>query len=226
MNAKRKTLGLGHRSAQAESKPQRLSWDGFRKALRLHVWPDRMQTLEALKHLWERMPAEEMEELPAMTLVLAVGTELDGACVPRPLVLNPRVEDAGDPAYALGLLVKESVLIFLDARLEGRPQEEVDWVVAHEFAHALRMREPEQQGLAAEQEVDQLVQTWGFTPPVLPPPMHIADVTEMFAKQLARRAIKDGVTKEDVLAAASRGIERAFEESKTIAVPPPPKDEP
>ena len=162
MNAKRKTLGLGHRSAQAESKPQRLSWDGFRKALRLHVWPDRMQTLEALKHLWERMPAEEMEELPAMTLVLAVGTELDGACVPRPLVLNPRVEDAGDPAYALGLLVKESVLIFLDARLEGRPQEEVDWVVAHEFAHALRMREPEQQGLAAEQEVDQLVQTWGF----------------------------------------------------------------
>ena len=122
MNAKRKTLGLGHRSAQAESKPQRLSWDGFRKALRLHVWPDRMQTLEALKHLWERMPAEEMEELPAMTLVLAVGTELDGACVPRPLVLNPRVEDAGDPAYALGLLVKESVLIFLDARLEGRPQ--------------------------------------------------------------------------------------------------------
>ncbi len=122
---------------------------------------DRRKTLRAMRHVWEQMPAADLERIPENTLVFAPSSSKLGQVYPR---YNPPVERKG-------------VLIYLSPKLENQSQAEVDTTVAHELAHAILGHltcndyelEPSRPLVSqaddpSEIEADKLIVSWGFTP--------------------------------------------------------------
>jgi len=90
----------------------------------LHVRP---KTAKALIKLAERIPDGIANDLPRI-VVFAPNPDDYGLCIPLM---------AGDPSGA-------DAFIYLAPSLEHQSQDDVDFTVAHEFAHAtLRHHEPE-----------------------------------------------------------------------------------
>ena len=147
-------------------------WDEFKSRFidTPYFSADRKKTIKAIRHLWERIPAEEMAKLPALLMVFALSYDTHSACITRPL----EIVDAGKPASVLKQIDRDFVLILLAASLERKPQWEVDYKVAHAFAHASWRGKPRYKMLCDtsaypkaehEIEVDKLVSQWGFRSP-------------------------------------------------------------
>jgi hypothetical protein len=86
---------------------------------------DRDKTIEAMRKLAERIPEDVVDNLPPLT-VFAPSTVLLGRVFPMLASVTPG-----------------SVFLYLGPRLETLSQKEVDFTVAHEFAHvALRHYKP------------------------------------------------------------------------------------
>jgi Zn-dependent protease with chaperone function len=121
----------------------------------------RPKSVKALLTLCERLPDEIINEWPRI-VVFAPDPNDRASCVG----LMPSEPDSGD------------TFIYLAPLLEELEQAEVDFTVAHEFAHAaLRHHLPENMGLSIEEAqkgylnwdseiaADKLAQGWGFTIP-------------------------------------------------------------
>jgi len=105
---------------------------------------DRPETALAMQHLIERVPDDVLDALDVT--VFAPGPHLNGQVYP------------GTPS--------SKTFIYLAPRLEDLPQQEVDFVVAHEFAHAyLNHEQAAQNPSTIEDEANALAETWGFIIP-------------------------------------------------------------
>jgi hypothetical protein len=118
---------------------------------------DRYKTIEAMRKLSERIPEDVLDSLPPLT-VFAPSRALLGRVLP----------------YGTG----DSIFIYLSPRLESKSPAEVDFTVAHEFAHvALGHYKPgaskhpcgavvQKHGDApSEQDSNRLAESWGFARP-------------------------------------------------------------
>jgi hypothetical protein len=119
-------------------------WDDFHYQFLQSGWfdDDRVKTVEAMRRLSERMPEEVYDELPIL-IVLAPAQWKYGQVYPS--LLN-------------------GVVVYLSPTLEE--QEEVDFTVAHEFAHVhlghdAWMNNPP----SLEDDADKLVESWGYKVP-------------------------------------------------------------
>ncbi len=115
---------------------------------------DRHKTIEAMRKLSERIPEEVLDNLPPL------------------VVFAPSKAKLGEmKPYGLG----DRLLLYLAPQLESKPQKEVDFTVAHEFAHVVlghyklgATAHPSgvtvrRHGDApSEQEADKLAESWGF----------------------------------------------------------------
>ena len=122
----------------------------------------RPKTAKALIKLSERIPDNVVNDLPRI-VVFAPNPDDYGSCIP----LMPS-KSSGDDAF-----------IYFAPSLERQSQTEVDFTVAHEFAHAalrhhepknlmtLSMEEAKKGYLEWESEIaaDQLVAEWGYKIP-------------------------------------------------------------
>jgi len=111
---------------------------------------ERPKTLEALKHLVERVPEDVLFDLPVSLTVFAPS--------------------------ALGMALKTvtgGAMIYLAPELEKSPQLEVDFIVAHEFAHVYlgdygpieAEKDVDFYHQKAEMTADELVASWGYSIP-------------------------------------------------------------
>ena len=118
---------------------------------------DRRKTIEAMRKLSMRVPEDVLDGLPSLT-VFAPSVALLGHVLPH---------GTGD-----------SIFVYLSPWLERKAQAEVDFTVAHEFAHiALEHYKPGATALApgavvqkhddapSEQAADGLAEKWGFARP-------------------------------------------------------------
>jgi hypothetical protein len=109
-------------------------------------WEDRIKTAEAMKRLCERVPSEVFEHHYDVTF-FAPAPWKNGQVYPRGF--------GGSNA-----------VIYLSPTLEGLPQEEVDFIVAHEFAHANLGHDNYFGNIdSIEDEADALAAKWGFVVP-------------------------------------------------------------
>jgi hypothetical protein len=121
----------------------------------------RPKAVKALMRLAERIPDERINEWPRI-VVFAPNPNDYGSCIR----LMPSESDADD------------AFIYLAPSLELMPQEEADFYVAHEFAHAALKHHWEDDMHLSDEEVkggylnwnseiaaDRLAQEWGFTIP-------------------------------------------------------------
>jgi hypothetical protein len=105
---------------------------------------DRPKTELALQQIYERVPHEILEELSV--LIFAPGSHLYGQLYPN--------------------LPRDKALIYLAPHLEKESQSDVDFTVAHEFAHAhLGHSQSVLNSDLIEDEADQLTVNWGFVLP-------------------------------------------------------------
>ena len=122
---------------------------------------DRPKLVRACVTLCERVPDDVWDEMPHVLIFAPSPREL-GSCtyIPR----NPR------------LMRESDAFLYFAPKLERSKQAEVDFTVAHEFAHALCQhhrnlslteKEVEEGYLKfnAEQEADKLAVKWGYTIP-------------------------------------------------------------
>jgi hypothetical protein len=71
----------------------------------------------------------------------------------------------------IGGLEDDGLLVYLSPKLLERPEEEILFTIAHEFAHVVNWREDSPSTNAAaraaneERELDELVESWGFKKP-------------------------------------------------------------
>jgi hypothetical protein len=118
---------------------------------------DRHKTIAAMQRLSERVPSDVLDSLPPLT-VFAPSRALLGHVLPC---------GTGD-----------SIFVYLAPRLEMKSQREVDFTVAHEFAHiVLRHYKPcatthtpdvavrSHADAPSEQDADGLAVSWGFDKP-------------------------------------------------------------
>ncbi len=122
-------------------------WEDFQYQFLETGWfdhDDRVKTVEAMRKLSERMPVAVYDALPIL-LVVAPSQHVLGQVYPEPLC---------------------GVVVYLSPQLESMVQEEVDFTVAHEFAHVhLGHRAMLENPPTLEDDADNLVQAWGFTVP-------------------------------------------------------------
>jgi IrrE N-terminal-like domain len=118
---------------------------------------DRDKTIETMQKLSERLPEDVLYSLPPL------------------VVFAPSAAKLGEvKPFGLG----ERLLLYLSPRLEAKPQSEVDFTVAHEFAHvSLGHQQPgatrvppdtvvqSHEDVPSEQDADRLAESWGFALP-------------------------------------------------------------
>lgn len=118
---------------------------------------DRRKTIAAMRKISERVPDDVLDNLPPLTVFAPSAAPLG-----RVLPCGP-----GD-----------SIFVYLSPRLESKSQTEVDFTVAHEFAHIiLGHNKPgattlpsdavaqSHESTPSEQEADRLAESWGFAHP-------------------------------------------------------------
>jgi hypothetical protein len=131
-------------------------WESFRYNYIETGWfdYDRYKTIAAMRKLSERIPEDVLDNLPPLT-VFAPSAVLLGHVLPH---------GTGD-----------SLFVYLSPRLESKSQTEVDFTVAHEFAHVVlghympgATNHPPGvvvQGhgdVPSEKDADRLAESWGF----------------------------------------------------------------
>jgi hypothetical protein len=118
---------------------------------------DRSQTIEAMQKLAELIPDDVLESLPPL------------------VVFAPSAAKLGEvKPFGLG----DRLLIYLSPRLEALAQEEVDFTVAHEFAHVALGHYKSVVGTIphdavwekhedapTERDTDHLIESWGVARP-------------------------------------------------------------
>ncbi|SRR6266566_1749881 len=110
---------------------------------------DRPKTALAMQHLIERVPDDVFDTLDV--LVFAPGPHLYGQVYPG--ILPSKSE-------------QPKTFIYLAPSLEEQSQQDVDFTVAHEFAHVyLNHEQAARNPSAIEDDADALVETWGFIIP-------------------------------------------------------------
>jgi hypothetical protein len=121
---------------------------------------DRHKTIEAMRKLAERIPDDVLDGLDNRTPLV---------------VFAPSAAKLGElKPFGLG----DRMFLYLSPRLEKLPQREVDFTVAHEFAHvALGHYKPgatahpagavieRHEDAPTEQDADRLAESWGFPRP-------------------------------------------------------------
>ena len=119
---------------------------------------DRHKTIEAMRKLSERIPDDVLDNLPSL------------------IVFAPSAAKLGEmKPFGLG----DRLFVYLAPRLEKKSQREVDFTVAHEFAHiALGHYKPgatshphgaivqNHEDAPSEHDADELAQSWGFAKPL------------------------------------------------------------
>jgi hypothetical protein len=126
------------------------------------IWfddPDRPKTKQALVHLVERVPSDIVEDFDVLVFAPAPGKY--GQLYPNP---NPpkNPQDEGVTHFE----AEPKRIIYLAPILESLDQAEVDFVVAHEFAHhRLGHHNYTDNTPAIEDEADALAESWGFIVP-------------------------------------------------------------
>jgi hypothetical protein len=118
---------------------------------------DRHKTIEAMRKMSALVPEDVLDSLPPLVVFAPSATKLGE--------LKP---------FRLG----ERLLLYLSPRLEAKSQREVDFTVAHEFAHvSLRHQQPgatavppdavvqSHEDAPLEQDADRLAESWGFALP-------------------------------------------------------------
>ncbi len=126
-------------------------WEDFQYRFLETGWfdDDRVKTVEATRRLSERMPGIVYDALPAL-LVMAPSQHVLGQIYPELHLTRHR----------------EGVIVYLSPELESKAQEEVDFTVAHEFAHVhLGHRSLRENPPTLEDDADSLVQAWGYSLP-------------------------------------------------------------
>jgi hypothetical protein len=151
-----------------DNKKESWSWDDFKYRFIETGWFDygRAKTLVAMQKLWERVPQEDLDNLPADLIVFAPATYILGEVFPLSLGGESEEETRG-------------ALVYLSPQLERKSQAEVDSTVAHEFAHLVlgshrsdytRNTYPQgaefktQGDVPSEQDADRLISDWGYKP--------------------------------------------------------------
>jgi hypothetical protein len=129
------------------------AWDSFMDEHTNTMWFDstRTKTLTAMRVLHQRMPAADRARLPASMIVFAPPETNFGEVFPW-YVAADAPEERG-------------VFVYLSPHLEGMAQDRVNYVVAHEFAHAILHQFHETPDKNLESEADELALTWGFARP-------------------------------------------------------------
>jgi hypothetical protein len=118
---------------------------------------DRHKTIEAMRKLSERLPEDVLDRLPPLVVFAPSAAKL-GEVIP----------------FGLG----DRLLLYLSHGLEGKLQSEVDFTVAHEFAHvSLGHQQPgattvppdavvrSHEDVPSEQDAERLAESWGFALP-------------------------------------------------------------
>jgi hypothetical protein len=123
-----------------------MNWADFLETCTDLFWfdtEDRPKTVAAIQTLCQRVPSDVLQSLDI--LIFAPSQDLNG-----------RVFSAK---------VGAETLVYLSPRIESLPQEEVDYVVAHEIAHAHLGHAHSLENANMEDEADALVVEWGFVVP-------------------------------------------------------------
>ncbi len=144
----------------------KMSWEDFRyEYIEQHsefgtgfLCGDRTKTIKAMRHLWQRIPPRDLDRLPFHVAIIA------------PCSLGCVYPWYNMPTDVRGQ-VMPGVLIYLSPEMEKKSQNEVDFIVAHEFAHAI-LHDPRKPvskekaipefGRIREREADALIAKWGF----------------------------------------------------------------
>lgn len=132
------------------------TWEGFRDHFldAGHFDHDRTKTMIAMQKLWERIPQNDIDKLPGNLVVFAPSMDIAGR------VYNP----------------PRGPFIYLSPMLENKRQEEVDAIVARQFAHTLlehyhggkgqdRSLTPgviDHHVVPSEEETNALIASWDF----------------------------------------------------------------
>lgn len=122
-----------------------MAWDEFCYDFMDEIFFDdaREKTALAMRHLFERVPSDVLNDLDVR--VFAPSQHIYGQVYPAAF---------------------NKPMIYLSPVLENQPQDEVDFTVAHEFAHAvLGHSDYLKTSFASEDEADFLAVSWGFTVP-------------------------------------------------------------
>jgi hypothetical protein len=122
-------------------------WDGFTYDFMDAIFFDgaREKTALAMRHLFERMPSDLLNDLAGNVRVFAPSQHCYGQVFPAGF---------------------REPMIYLSPVLENQPQAEVDFTVAHEFAHAvLGHTDYLKTASTSEDDADALAASWGFTVP-------------------------------------------------------------
>lgn len=140
----------------------KMEWGEFEHTYIIDDWfaLDRRKTLRAMRALWERIPADDLDKLPDRMTVFAPSANVVGQVlpdfrvdvVPRDDLKNPRSPRA---------------FVYFAPQLENMPQSEVDFNVAHEFATVVlehfKALGSADEAMADEIAEDELAARWGFT---------------------------------------------------------------
>ena len=128
-----------------------MTWEEFSYQFIETGWfdyDDRVKTLAAIRRVCERVPAETLEDLNVA--VFAPSQHIFGQAYP-----------------AMGPVMSSKTLIYLSPDLEKQTQDDADFTVAHEFAHAVLGHGADwtKNGPGIEDEADELTVKWGFILP-------------------------------------------------------------
>lgn len=130
-----------------------MSWEAVRYELLetgWFEWEDRPKTVRAIQRVMERMSDDEVDVLCArVQFIIARHPKTLG----ENMVIFARDE------------TEERVIVYFPGSVERRSQRVVNYVVAHEFAHALllhahRVMELDQE--TRERQADEKAEAWGF----------------------------------------------------------------
>ncbi len=118
---------------------------------------DRHKTIEGMRNLSERVPDVVQDNLPAR------------------IVFAPSAARLG---HVLPCGTGDSIFVYLSPHLESKSQAEVDFTVAHEFAHVVlghykpgattypsSLTFEKHEDALSEQDADKLAESWGFAHP-------------------------------------------------------------
>lgn len=158
---------LNRSAPETRRQATELAWEEFLYAYVETGWfdyEDRPKTMKAMRRVWERIPADTLQDLPSVT------------------VFAPSPCKRGEVLPFGGRFEQNAAFVYLSPTLESEPQVQVDFTVAHEFAHVVlghhfhshpdiclsadqSAKITHNFEVPAEIKADALTESWGFKVP-------------------------------------------------------------